>query len=113
MSRGTLFRSPLLTLGRVAPAGVVAEWTLDLAPVGERQVAEGQRVELHVAVDAGVAQVGAATPVAFDVLPADPGGQPAGEPLLRILGTGATAPAGRRTETRTTVARAPGEGEDA
>ena len=112
MSRGTLIRTPLLTMGSLSPAGLRCEWTLDLEPVGERTVAEGQRVELHVAADASAGRVPEPAVAALDVLPADAAGRVTGAPLVRLLGTGAVAPPGVRTSPRTTVERRLGAGED-
>ncbi len=82
------------------PPGVLCEWTIDLAPVGERRVVAGQLVELHVRLDAAAAAVNADASVAFDILAADVGGEPEPTPLLRLLAGGATAPDGVATAAR-------------
>jgi hypothetical protein len=84
MGRGTLLRTPLLTMGTIAAAGVRCEWTLDLEPVGDRTVADGQRVELHVAVEPPAGPVGEPAEAAFDVLPADASGRVSGPALARL-----------------------------
>jgi outer membrane protein OmpA-like peptidoglycan-associated protein len=103
VSRGKLFRSPLLTFGSVEPRGVHCEWTLGLAPIGGREVAAGDAVELHVVVEASTRSLGAASSVRFDVV-AD------GTTVVQLLGTGAEASPGA-TEARTTEFRSLAEGE--
>src|SRR3954447_4657566 len=106
MERATLFRSPPFTLGKIAgPPGVLCEWTLELVPLGDRSVVPGQRVELHARVEAVAGEVAENAGVSFDVLPADAAGEPAGAPLVRLLGTAAAGAGGVRTEARMTVER--------
>ena len=113
MERATLFRSPPFTVGRITgPPGVLCEWALDLVPLGDRTVVPGQRVELHARVAASAGEVAESPAVAFDVLPADTAGEPAGAPLVRLLGTGAGGAGGVRSEARITVERELGAGED-
>ena len=104
MARGKLFRSPLLTFGSVEPRGVQCEWTLALAPIGGREVAAGDEVELHVVVEASARALDGSSRVRFDVL-AD------GAPVARLLGTGAEGADSVPAEARTTVFRELGHGE--
>jgi outer membrane protein OmpA-like peptidoglycan-associated protein len=107
VTRGRLFRSPLLTFGRVAPAGVRCEWTHDLRPLGAAAVAEGEQVELHVVVEASARTVGDGTRVRFDIVAADP---PA-DRVVTLVGTGAEPASAGAGEPRTSIVRAQSEGQ--
>jgi outer membrane protein OmpA-like peptidoglycan-associated protein len=113
VARGRLFRSPLLTFGSVQPRGVRCEWALAMAPIGGREVAAGDVVELHVLVEAAARELDESARVRFDVLAEEAAGA-GGERLAVLLGTGAAADGdGFPTERRTTVFRGLGAGETA
>lgn len=108
MARGRIFRSPLLTFGSLESRGVTCEWTTELRPIGTNEVAAGEQVELHVSVDAATRVLAESTKARFDVAAADA----PDTPLVSLVGTGASAPAGgSRTEGRAVVFRKLAAGE--
>jgi outer membrane protein OmpA-like peptidoglycan-associated protein len=112
VARGRLFRSPLLTFGSVQPRGVGCEWTLGLAPIGGREVAPGDVVELHVLVEASTRVLDASSRVRFDVVAAGEAMAARGEVVARLVGTGAEAGVDAAApEPRTTTFRPLGPGE--
>lgn len=63
-----IVRSPLLSVAVGPTPGLTAEWTHGLVPVGTREVAAGQVVELHVTVEAAARPIGETTAVRFDIV---------------------------------------------
>jgi outer membrane protein OmpA-like peptidoglycan-associated protein len=107
MTRGRLFRSPLLTFGTLEPRGVTCEWTSELRPIGESSVAAGQTVELHVVVDATTRVLAESSRVRFDVATAD---APESR-IVSLVGTGAQPDGSGPTQARTTVFQRLADGE--